>query len=347
MIIFQKDILNCTPTPEELTENFLTPQSRFFVRSHGILPSSFTESTYRVSVSGLVSSEAHFTLEELQQNFETVEQILTIQCAGNRRAELNDLKTIPEEVLWNNAAISTARWTGVRLKDILVALGMDESAKHLEFLGADIATRENKETPFGASVPIEKVLAGDVLLALALNGEPLTLAHGAPLRVVIAGYYGARSVKWLSHIIARHDESPNFFQQRSYKVFEPTVNYKTADWSRPSAISVMPINSTITYVERTSSGEVTLKGYAIVGDDTIQAVEVSFDEGNSWHNATLTSEVIKSVWVFWEYRASGITQGTSVIVRAKDSQNRTQPAALEEVWNFKGYQNNAYHRMTL
>jgi sulfite oxidase len=343
---YSSDVFNAAPDEQHIPSTLITPTNQFFVRCHGNIPQLAPDHAF--GVSGLVERELSLTVAQLQRNFPVHHLTLTIQCAGNRRHELNALQPIRDELQWGGNAVSTAEWTGVLLRDVLAYAQWQTTAQYVEFLGCDVTTRENKETVFGASIPLEKALADDVLIAWAMNGETLTPEHGYPLRVMVGNYYGARSVKWLTHLRLLDRPSQNFFQQRSYKIFASDVTPQTADWSQGKALDIMPVNSFITShhaQHALNTPEQVLCGYAVSGMGSIAHVEVSLDDGDTWQTATLSTAPQDGCWVWWQLPVTLAHGENRLCVRATDSHGNTQPASCDSVWNFKGYGNHAWHRV--
>ncbi|MGH2524914.1 MAG: molybdopterin-dependent oxidoreductase, partial [Anaerolineales bacterium] len=179
-----------------LREAFVTPNELFFVRNHGNVP-RVDPAHYRLSIGGLVKRPRALSLDELRQNFPKRTLTATLQCAGNRREELIEVAPIPDELPWGEEAISNAAWAGAALRDVLGEgpAGIAPEARHVAFAGLDDVQRQGKTLGFGSSIPIEKALSLEVLLAYEMNGEPLPPAHGFPVRAIVPGYIGARSVK--------------------------------------------------------------------------------------------------------------------------------------------------------
>ncbi|MFB6286134.1 MAG: molybdopterin-dependent oxidoreductase [Candidatus Bipolaricaulia bacterium] len=351
MLVRQSHPYNAEPPLHLLQQHLITPIERFYVRNHGNIPEIDTE-TFRLSVSGLVEQELRLSLDELASEFPTATVTATLQCAGNRRDELMAVRDIPGDVPWAAQTISNAVWRGVALRDVLDAAGLRDDARHVAFLGLDEIDKDGQIIHFGGSVPIEKACQPSVLLALEMNGEPLPPEHGYPLRVVVPGYIGARSVKWLSQITVQSHPSTNHYQARSYKLFPPHVDADSADWEQGLMLGELSINSVIATPqqgETLSAGNAQLSGYAMAGGDrTVARVDVSPDGGQRWVEATLLDgEGSDSpwAWVFWEADVELTPGQHELVVRAWDSAANTQPESVAPLWNFKGYMNNAWHRV--
>ena len=228
---------NAEPPPSLLVENFITPNALFFVRNHLPVP-RIDEKTYRLKIEGLgIKEDISLSLNDLRTKFPHHSVTTTIQCAGNRRSEMNQVKQV-RGLEWGKAAISTATWTGVRLVDLLKLSGVDTNhphLKHVQFEGLDSDPVQG--TAYGASVPVEKVLdpKTETLIAFEMNGQPLPRDHGFPVRVIIPGIVGARQVKWLGKIILSDEESSSHWQQKDYKGFSPSTDADSVKWSESPA----------------------------------------------------------------------------------------------------------------
>ena len=326
--------LNGEPPAELLAESFLTPPELFYVRCHGPVPLRDMR-RHRLVVDGLVERPLELTVDELRTRFPRAEIAATLHCAGNRRTELTEIAPIPGETPWLAGAIGNARWAGVYLRDVLGATGIRDGAAHVELVGAD--ETDEFGGAFGGSVP----LGVDVLLAFEMNGAPLEPVHGFPLRAIVPGYIGARSVKWLERITVIAAPSENAFHTRSYKLFAPNVRAADADWDATEPLGETPLNSAICKVtpERVT-------GWACAGGDrTVERVEV--DEGSGWRSARLVGDAVPGAWRLWQAELDLPPGDHLLAARAWDSAGRTQPESAAEVWNFKGYANNAWHRVRL
>ena len=192
---------------------------------------------------------------------------------------------------WRVGAAGNARWGGVLLRDVLEEAGIGEGARHVAFTGLDRDVESGTGAPFGGSVPIERAVADGTLLAYEMNGRPLAPEHGFPLRAVVGGYVGARSVKWLSGITLQAEPSGNYYQAVEYKLFPPHVTAENADYSEGEMLGEIPLNCVILTPENGETvvpGSVPVRGYAVAGGDRgVVRVEVSADGGGSWTEASL------------------------------------------------------------
>jgi sulfite oxidase len=341
--------LNAGPPLERLAASFYTPTELFFVRNHAPVP-RVPEGTYRLRVDGLVENPLELSLQELEERFPAREVNATLQCAGNRRRELAGLGAIQAEVPWGPEALGTACWRGVALGDVLELAGVRPEARHAEFVGLDQVEKDGGCFGFGGSVPLSKAFSGEVLLAYEMNGAPLGPEHGAPLRALVPGYVGARSVKWLGRVELLAGISENYFQQRAYKRFPPEVTAQGADWASPEAevIYEFAVHSVLcdpVEGSRLRRGPQRFSGYAVTsGDLTVERVEISADGGRTWMPAELGREE-KWCWRLWSATLDLEPGERELVVRATDSCGRVQPADPRAVWNFKGYLNTAWHRV--
>jgi sulfite oxidase len=341
---------NGSPPLEVLCQSSITPNDLFFSRNHGNIP-AVDAATYRLTVSGLVDKPLTLTLDDVQRDFEHVEVTATLQCAGNRREELMEVAPIPGELPWGAGAISNAAWGGWRLRDVLMAAEVQPGAKHVAFTGLDTVSRQDRQFGFGGSIPLAKALSNDmVLLADTMNGEPLPQAHGYPLRAIVPGYIGARSVKWLSQISVQEKPSDNYFQQRAYKLYPHDMTADNVDWSKGIMLGPNTVNSVICVPcvgQHLKAGRHTLKGYALGSEDNaVEGIQVSGDGGATWKRAKVVSRnSTRFTWYLWEVELDLPPGEHELVVCAWDTDGYTQPEAVSDLWNFKGYANNAWHRL--
>jgi sulfite oxidase len=349
MVVHGDHPLNAETPPSLLRKSFVTPADAFYVRCHGEVP-EVDPGRYRLAVSGLVERPLRLSVNEIRDLPKT-ETTATLYCAGNRRAELMEREPIPGKVAWNVGAAGNARWGGVLLRDVLREAGIEGGASHAAFTGLDRDVESGTGAPFGGSIPIERAVSDRVLLAYEMNGRPLAPEHGFPLRVLVGGYIGARSVKWLSEITLQTEPSDNYYQAVEYKLFPPHVTAENVDRSEGEMLGEIPLNCVICAPgsgETVGQGPVRVRGYAVAGGDhRVGRVEVSADGGRSWTGATLAGEEGPSAWRFWEVGLEFGAGPHEIVARATDSEGGTQPASVEDVWNFLGYANNAWHRVEI
>jgi sulfite oxidase len=217
LIVHELEPFNAETGLAALAEGSLTATDAFYVRGHGAVP-EIDPATWRLRVDGAVERVLELDLVTLREAFREREVIATLQCAGNRRAGLSAIRDIPGEAPWGPGATGTATWTGVALADVLGLAGPLDQAAHVGFDGADLCPEARPAQRFGGSIPLDKACRPEVLLAWGMNGEPLAPVHGAPLRVVVPGYIGARSVKWLQRIELRSAPWDGYFQHVVYRL---------------------------------------------------------------------------------------------------------------------------------
>jgi len=350
LIVHQEQPLNAEPPGDLLRQSFLTPQQHFYIRTHGSIP-AVDPTSYRLLITGLVQRKRELSLDELRSMSPVHTVTATLECAGNRRGELMAVKPIPGEVPWGADVIGTATWQGVPLREVLRAVGVEADARYVAFSSLDEAQFEGEKVSFGSSIALEKALSPDVLLAYEMNDAPLAPEHGFPLRVIVPGYIGARSVKWLREITLQEHISTNPYQARDYKLFPPEITAQTADWSRAKPIEDLTLNAVITTPregETVAAGPTRIQGYAIAGEGTpVERVELSVDAGKTWATANIVERADPYAWCFWEVTVVLSPGDCQLIARAWDASKQTQPEDARPLWNFKGYMNNAWQRVNI
>jgi DMSO/TMAO reductase YedYZ molybdopterin-dependent catalytic subunit len=316
-------------SPIEALRTFETKNDLFFVRSHHALPADLP-APWTLTVDGEVARPATFSLDDLRR-MPAEHRSLTLECAGNGRGRLELPAT--SGVQWGVGAVSTATWTGVRLATLLERAGTQASALHFWTEAADRSPLPAVPR-FLRSIPRETAL-GDALVVYGMNGQPLPLLHGGPLRLVVPGWYGMASTKWLTHIHARATESDNHFMARGYR------------YADGSAVDVMRVKSIITSPldgGSVSAGTTPVTGAAWTGTGTVTQVEISSDGGRTWQQARFTSEARPGAWRLWEADAAIRSSGEQrVRARATDTAGHTQPEQAAP--NPGGYGNNSIHEV--
>ena len=313
--------------PFSSLREFVTPNEKFYVRCHFPVP-QIDPATWRLRVEGVVGSAAEFTLEDLRaMPRHTIPA--TMECAGNGRSHLEPKV---KGVAWDIGAVGNAEWSGVLLRDVLARAGLKSDACEVVLEGADRGAikeppRPPSEIHYARSVPLEKANA-DVLLAFEMNGAPLTAEHGFPLRVVVPGWFGMASVKWLQRIVVTREPFNGYYQSIDYTYWEERDGMPTlvplaemrvkAQIARPHMGEVLPAGQ-----------EYRVHGAAWGGEHDVVKVEVSEDSGANWSAATLLGEPVKNAWRFWQFRWKTPTQpgDYTLMARATDSAGQTQPSA--------------------
>lgn len=344
---------NAEPPLDRLRARMRTAQPDFYVRSHGAIP-HLDAATHRLRVGGRVATPLDLSMAELRQRFAERSVTAVMQCAGNRRADLQPVRPTSGDP-WAAGAIGNAAWTGVALADVLRAAGTETGTETGAALHVAFDACDEMELPgegrftYGASIPMAKAMSPEVLLAYAMNGEPLAPEHGFPLRVVVPGFAGVRSPKWLAAIAVQDEPSGNHMQRRDYKLMPPDVTEATVDWEEGLTIYGMPLNSAICEPARhatLTAGRTALRGYAVAAARDVARVDVSSDGGRSWTQAELERDADAPWgWTFWTATLDLPHGEHELAVRAWDSAGQTQPASPDDTWNFKGYLSAAWHRV--
>jgi sulfite oxidase len=323
----------------------LTATDAFYVRGHGAVP-EIDPGAWRLHVDGVVERDLDLSLAALREAFREREVTATLQCAGNRRVGLIAIRDIPGEAPWGPGATGTATWTGVALADVLALAGPLGDATDVGFEGADISAEAEPAQRFGGSIPLDKARRPEVLLAWAMNGEPLQPVHGAPLRVVVPGYIGARSVKWLDRIEVRSRPWQGYFQHVVYRLLPEDG---TAGPGAGMPLGLVALNADVLSPaggETVAAGPVAVSGYAFAGGERhVERVDVSLDGGARWSQAELLDDLGRWAWRHWRITVDLAPGEHEILVRAWDSSAATQPEDEAALWNPKGYVNNARPRV--
>ncbi|MED1470949.1 sulfite oxidase [Bacillus salipaludis] len=315
-------------------EDFVT-EKLFYRRNHFSYP-NFVSSFYWFHVDGSVHYPRMFSLQEIQAlPSKTVKTVL--ECAGNKRGFFKP-KVFGEQ--WQKGAISQGIWKGVPLSTLFRYTGVMETAREVVFEGYDFGelADSNQITYFSRSLPIEKALHPDTIIAYEYNGKPLPFKHGFPLRLIVPEWHAMASVKWIKKITVIDHEFKGPFQAVDY-VYYPK---KDSDEGK-FPVTTMKINSTIQQpLDRQilNTGFHTISGIAWTGKGVVTKIEVSVDGGVTWNHANLVPQPERYAWVRWEYKWEVLEKGEySILSRAVDSEGQEQPK--EAMWNRKGYGFNA------
>jgi sulfite oxidase len=350
MVVHEREPFNAEPPPTALTGGGLTPLDAFFSRNHGPVP-DLDPARWRLAVDGLVERRLSLSLDDLRTRFAATEVTATLQCAGNRRRALTGVRDIPGETPWGPGALSTARFRGVRLADVLGHAGLHPRTAHIAFTAPDVCPHTDPPEPYGVSVPLAKALGPEVLLAWAMNDRPLPRVHGAPLRVVVPGWIGARSVKWLHRVTARATPSDAHFQAVAYRLLPAAADPGRARPGDGIPLGPLALNCAVLSPadgSRPPAGPTGITGYALAGEDrTVARVDVSCDGGLTWTRAGVADAAGPWVWQHWHAVLDLPAGEVEVVARAWDSAGATTPESPATVWNPKGYANNSWGRVRL
>ncbi len=346
------DLLNDRPvnaqTPAHLLDDAITPKARHFVRNNGIVPDDTSAEGWMLTVDGLVDQPMEMSIDDLRDQFEVVTMALTLECGGNGRAFFDPPASGNQ---WTYGAVACSEWTGVRLRDVLEAAGVQDGVVYTGHYGADAhLSGDPEKSPLSRGLPIEKAMTDNVLIAFEMNGEPLHRLNGAPLRLVVPGWPGSCSQKWLTRIeLLDHKHDGTKMAAPSYSVpsypVAPGTDVPLEDFE---TIHAMPVKSLITHPQDGADvgAEIEVRGHAWAGDRTVQKMEVSSDYGESWQEAELDDPVNAGAWQNWRTTVSLPQSGYFEIwARATDSEGVMQPFAIK--WNPKGYLNNSFHKVAV
>lgn len=324
-------------TPVEYFDTWLTPTPHFFVRNHMHEPVELSAESWRLTVGGEVEKPLTLTLADLKK-LEPHSVVNTLECAGNGRSLHRP--QVPG-IQWGKGAVSTAKFSGPRLRDVLQQAGLKASGKQVMFRGLDEVP--GKVPPFIRSIPVEKALDSDTLIATHMNDAPLTKHHGFPARVLVPGWIGAASCKWLTEIKVLESEFVGNFMSPGYRFpnqpIKPGDSVKPEDTHVLTGLNVKSVISGPLDGSNLKSGKLTAHGAAWAGEANIVKVEVSTDGGSTWNPATLAQEKSRFAWRLWSYSWNAKRGDYTIQSRATDSQGRVQPA--EAAWNPSGYLYNA------
>jgi DMSO/TMAO reductase YedYZ molybdopterin-dependent catalytic subunit len=339
-------------TPAHLLDDRVTPANRLFIRNNGGVPFHALDGDatgWTLTVDGEVDTPLELTLDALASDFEVVTRQLTLECGGNGRAFFVPGASGNQ---WTTGAVGCPEWTGVRLRDVLNAAGVKDSAVYTGHYGNDPhLSGDPEKVAISRGVPIAKALEEDTLIAWAMNGEPLPAIHGFPLRLVVPGYPGSASQKWLTRIWVRdqvHD-GPKMggysYRLPAYPV-APGTEVPEADMV---VMETMPVKSLITSpATRTQHDGLSLdvRGHAWA-DGEVAAVHVSHDFGQTWQEAALEAPVNRYAWQHFTATVDLPQPGYYEIwSRATDTDGRVQPVTTPG-WNPRGYGNNMVHRIAV
>lgn len=347
--VIEDEALNAQARPEDLDAP-LTPLEVFFIRNNGVTPEipADAENSWQLTIDGEVEQPRRFALADLKTQFETVAVTAVLECAGNSRREFSP----PTDGLqWSNGAVACGRWEGVRLADLLAAVRLKPSAIYTGHYSPDVMTDGSGAPALSRGLPIAKAMAPETLVAFALNGAPLTILHGAPLRIVAPGYPGSAWQKWLSRIVIREREHDGEkMTGTDYRLPRSPVRANDVlDLTDFAVITDMPVKSLITApaagFTAPAGRPLPLRGFAWSGHTPLAAVAVSADGGETWHEAELEAATEPFAWRRFRFTFRPERPGPiALCARARDVAGNSQPLGTA-TWNPRGYCNNGVHRI--
>jgi DMSO/TMAO reductase YedYZ molybdopterin-dependent catalytic subunit len=352
LVVLQDRPLNAE-TPEHMLDDDVTPNDKFFIRNNGLVPEAPADpKAWKLTIDGEVNNRIETTLGELESRFPLVTHKLMLECGGNGRSGFN-----PEARgnQWGNGAAGCAEWTGVRLKDVLTAAGLKPSAVYTAHYGADPHLSGNPaQVTLSRGVRLAKAMDDHTLIALRMNGVPIPQIHGGPVRLVVPGWPGSASHKWLTRIWIRDREHDGpGMTGASYRVTKvPMVPGGKTDDKNMIILESMPVRSIITNIANgtelaAGTRRIDLRGAAWAGDKTVAAVDVSIDYGSTWQKANLAAPANKYAWHRWTASVGLPSEGYfEVWARATDADGKAQPHVVGN-WNPQGYGGNALHRVAV
>lgn len=325
-------------TPVSLLNTFITPNDAFYVRSHIPIP-QINAAGWTLKIGGEVNSPITLSVDEIRK-LPSNTQTVTLECAGNGRGFFRPALA---GIQWEKGAVSTARFTGARMADVLKKAGVKTAGLNVEMHAAD--RPPGTMPPFVRQVPMAKAMHPDTLIAYEMNGEPIPLVHGAPLRAIIPGWEGAYSLKWLNALNVLAKDSDSFWVASGYRYptrrVAPGAAVDAKDMAPLTGLVVKSLITTPADGATQPVGTIAVGGFAWAGEDDIKAVDISTDNGASWRPARLTGEHAKYAWRRFEFEFNAPRPESYLILsRATDARGNVQPAVAQ--WNPSGYLWNQY-----
>jgi DMSO/TMAO reductase YedYZ molybdopterin-dependent catalytic subunit len=329
--------------PLEALRFDVTPVGLHYLLTHYDIPEVNAE-TWRLEVDGLVERPLSLSLDDLRAR-PAVEEVVTLECAGNGRAFV-DPHVVSQP--WLLEAVGNARWVGTPLASLLEEAGVRKGAVEVLFTGLDRGVEGGEEQFYARSLPVDEALRGEVLLAYDVNDAPLPPQHGFPLRLVVPGWYGMTSVKWLTRVTVLDAPFGGYQMSHAYR-----LRHEEGDEGEPlsriqvRALMVAPgIPEFLSRARVVPAGACVIQGRAWSGEAEVTLVEVSTDGGESWGEAELDEASLGPwAWRRWSFEWQAAAGEYELCCRAHDGAGNIQP--LEPPWNLGGYANNAVQRVAV
>jgi sulfite oxidase len=323
--------INLEAPLQELTA-YHTPHAAFYVRNN-YDARAIDAGRWSLRVEGEVDQPLVLRLDDLRK-LPMVSQDVTLECAGNGRAFHTPRAS---GIQWEYGAVGNARWTGVRLADVLAQAGVRPDGRHVAFDGADQAPTP-QAPDFIRSVPIWKALERHTMIALEMSDQPIPHVHGGPARVLVPGWVGSASVKWLERILIMPEEFSGPFMKRSYRA--PRADDETETYSLQS-LEVKSLIAGPADGATLPAGRTTVWGWAWAGEGELSGIDVSTDGGKTWKTGRFVGRWDRYSWRQWEFTWAATPGGHTLMARATDSLGRIQPPG--RAWNPLGYRWNVIH----
>jgi DMSO/TMAO reductase YedYZ molybdopterin-dependent catalytic subunit len=331
-------------TPVSLLDSWITPNEHFYVRSHMPVPAALDPATWTLQIEGEVATPLTLSVDEIRRMPSTT-VTMTLECAGNGRAFFEPSVA---GIQWQKGAVGTARWTGVRLADVLKRAGIKPSGAFVVMNGADRGPGTMPD--FVRQLPLAKAMHADTLIAYEMNGVPIPPVHGFPLRAIVPGWEGAYAIKWLTNLRVIDKEFDGFWVATGYRY--PTKRVKPGEAVAPAdtaPLTGLVVKSLITRPldgATVQPGKIVVAGFAWAGEDDVERVEVSADHGGTWQRAELVGERAPYAWRRFEATLHATKAESYLIMsRATDTKGRSQPDVAH--WNPSGYLWNAPDRVRI
>ena len=325
-------------TPVALLDSWLTPVEHFYVRQHMPVPAGVDPATWTLQIEGEVDTPTSLTMDDLRK-MPSATVTAVLECAGNGRAFYNPPVA---GIQWEKGAVGNARWTGVRMADVLKRAAVKPSGRFVTMNGADrgIGTQPD----FIRQVPIDKALHPDTVIAYEMNGQPIHPLHGFPLRAIIPGWEGAYSIKWLTTLRVLDKEFDGFWVASGYRyptrIVAPGSAVDPKDMAPLTGLVVKSLITKPLDAAVVAPGKIDIAGFAWAGETDIARVDVSTDHGATWQQARLVGERAKYAWRRFEHTFQATKPESYLILsRATDTNGKTQP--ITPPWNPSGYLWNA------
>ena len=340
-------------TPEHLLDDDTTPTSKFFIRQNGTPPEAAANADgWKLTIDGEVNKPVEITVGELKKRFRAQTLRMVLECGGNGRSFFSPPASGNQ---WTNGGAGCAEWTGVSLADVLRTAGVKPSGIYTSHYGADVhLSGDPKRLTLSRGVRIAKAMEPQTMLVWAMNGKPLDNVHGGPLRLLVPGWAGSASHKWLTKITIRDKEHDGpGMTGTSYRVtINPMVPGGKADPKNMRILESMPVRSIITSPSNgtklaAGTRELKLRGASWAGDLAVRQVDVSVDFGQSWVRTNLSQPKNRFDWQRWSANVRVPSDGYyEVWSRATDTSGKAQPH-VAPYWNPAGYGGNPFHRIAV